>query len=52
MRFAKGECRRCGEVMITFKEDYPPFVLSCPICRLELIKYSWIDKQEFDEGLC
>ena len=43
MKFAECRCEKCGDILITFKEDYPQFNLLCPLCEKRRVKYGRIN---------
>ena len=50
MRFARCECAKCGEIMIEFKNNFPPYRLVCPLCGCNdsTFKYIWIDRNNIE----
>jgi len=44
MRFVRCECKDChNEFMITFDNNIEDYKVSCPICKSENVKYTWIN---------
>jgi len=46
MKFVEAVCNQCNnEFKITFKEDIPPYDISCPLCGGS-VRYIRIDSSE------